>query len=267
MDGYAEYTFNSVSSEAWALSKSLPVTNEWAAALGELFRNLAHYSSQMDDALEVAERWRPSPDDESSLEHEANIAKNGYLWSHGLVRQSLVKLKGLGDHKRIAELLASDDYAFRAAVYESRQMTPDQIRAAYERDKNLAVNYCQENLHIWRDPECRKALHDISWAACEFNNNYMDSANAFNDKAEKIRAEHPHWFKDEEDAVDESGLPATKGDIVGLYESLAAQDSLIREHAQVSFQSGQHVATTLARLGWVWWFSLGALVASLLRYF
>ena len=270
MDGYAEYTFNSVFHAAWAMSKTLPVTREWSNALGLLYQNLARESYNMEDALQVAERWRPEPDDEASLENEAEIAKYGHVWLHSLVRQALVKLIVSNDRQRISEFLASDDHAFRAAIYELGEMNPEQILAAYERDKNLAANCCQQNLYIWRSPQTRKALYDISWGVCTFNDNYMDSANAYNDKADELKAKYPDWFKDEEpnDWMDEDEkaaiTPATKADTNAATEIIGGTEGLVRESMAVSSITSNII---LPRLQWVWWFALGALVVSLWRFF
>lgn len=267
MDGLAEYTYNSVFHAAWKLAETLPPTRDWAMALGLLLSELPREFHEMDDILHVAERWRPEATDEGSLKDEAEIAKSGIVWSYDLVRQSLALLKDSRDNESTDELLASDDFAFRAAAYSSHKLTADQILSAYDRDKNLAVNCCQQNYTLWRHPELRKAVHDISWEACTFNNNYMDSANAFNRKAEEVKTKYPDWFKDEEDAVDESGLHATKREIDGLSESLAAQEDLICEHTNISIQYGPNIAKILSRLGGVWWFALGALIASLWHKF
>lgn len=260
MDGYAEYTFNSVSHAAWRLSKTLPPTREWADALGSLLQNQSNESHEMDDSLQIAERWRPAADDEASIESEAKFEKNGHLWGYPLVRQSLARLAVMKNTKLNAELLGSVDQAFRAAVYEHGQMTAEQIMAAYDCDKNLAVNGCQKNLRLWRHADVRKAVHDISWEACSFNDSYMDSANAFNDKEAEVRSSHPDWFSDEEEQVEESSMPATKADL-----DAAAEDFLRHSnstHAQL-MQAGQSMHKIYERIGWVLWVSIVALAATL----
>jgi hypothetical protein len=59
-------------------------------------------------------------------------------------------------------------------------LSVETIQAAFERDKNLAVNLCQRNDRLWRNAETRGALCDVSWAILDFNDSHMDSANTFN---------------------------------------------------------------------------------------
>ncbi len=270
MDGYAEYSHDSVYFAAWKLAETLPATRQWAIALGSLLDAIRCDALHMDDPLAIAERWKPASDDKDGQEDEAKLPKNGYAWGYPLVRKSLAHLAGKQKPELKRQILKHADPAVRDAVYTYFDMKPDEILAAYATDKNLAVNSCQRNDYVWRTPENRKALRDISWKACgELNNNYMDSANAYNYHGERQKKLHPDWFVGEEDGDDEdkADMPATKGDIAGLAESLKAQDGFMREHANLSIQSGQQISTILARLGWVWWFSLGALVASLAHRF
>lgn len=185
-------------------------------------------------------------------------------WGYAVVRRSLACLSPKKKQETRESLLESKDAAYRDAVYTYSEMTADQILAAYAIDKKLAVNSCQKNLRIWRNPESRKALHDISWKACgELDNNYMDSANDYNYFEAENKKLYPAWFKEEEEEIDESTLPATRAEIETLNERLSSIEDQIRESMTISAQMSQLAVTIKAQLRWVWWFALGALVASL----
>jgi hypothetical protein len=76
-----------------------------------------------------------------------------------------------------------------------------------------------------------------------------------------VRTKHPTWFADEEvgqsddDEVDVQSR-ATKADTSALAEQIDRQ-ALGLEAA------GKAIRALMSRMGWVWWFSLGALIASL----
>lgn len=266
MDGYAEYSHDSVFFASWKLAETLPATKEWANALGMLLQATPHLSLHLENPLIVAQRWRPSHSDTDSEKEDVEIAKAGYLWGYASTRKALAQLASSSAELQ-SELLVSDDPAFRDAVYTSGSMSSEQILAAYERDKNLAVNSGQRNDQIWRSAESRKALHDISWKACEFNNNYMDSANAYNYWEAEKRKAHPEWFKYEDDAVDPTTAAATKADVQTLVEAAAGSDYLIRENMTMIAQLKAALDGVNERLGWVWWFSLGAVASSVLHRF
>lgn len=133
-------------------------------------------------------------------------------------------------------------------------MTPEQIREAYERDKNLAVNNMQANVSLWRYERTREAVRRASWDISEFNSHYLDSANAYDHWEEKHRKEHPEWFSDEhadlggESAVGGGGSGEANDDIRSNMATLPAiANSLVELHK---------------RLNWVWWFALGGLVVA-----
>ena len=269
MDGYAEFSHGQVFTAGWKLAETLPATREWANVLGNLLDKMRCEAFGIDEPLLIAERWRPAVDDADGLAGDAKLATSGHAWGYPLVRKSLAHLAAKNKPDLRKELLKHVDPAIRDAVYTFYDMTPDEVLAAYDLDKNLAVNSCQRNDYVWRRPESRKALHDISWKACgELNNNYMDSANVYNYWAAEKKKSHPDWFKDEElDSESAGSAPATKADIETLTEAVGGNEYLIRESMLMSGQIGQAAATILARLGWVWWFSLGALAASLWRHF
>ncbi|MBY0444781.1 MAG: hypothetical protein K2Q15_06185, partial [Burkholderiales bacterium] len=184
-----------------------------------------------------------------------------------LVRKSLAQLAGKQDPACRPQLLKHADHALRDAAYTFFEMTVADILLAYERDKNLAVNSCQCNNYIWKSADSRKALHDISWEACtELNDGRLDLANAFNFKEQKMRALHPDWFKDEDMeplmGEDEKVAmsAATKADIKSVVEAIGSHDAALTEILSGSSNTSNII---LVRLGWIFWFSLGILVASI----
>lgn len=266
MNGYAEYSHDSVTFAAWKLAETLPTSKKWAVVLGIFLEKLPYKSLKMDDPLAIADRWRSESHDVEDQNDEAGSAKSGYLWSYALVRKSLAGFAVSKNSELRKKLINSKDPAFRAAIYSSYEMTTEQIFSAYEMDGNLAVNECQRNDCIWRRPENRKAMHDISWKACgELNNNYMDSANTYNYLETERKNKFPQWFKDEEDEIDLAMTPATKLDIETLAETVGGNEYLLRETMTMHAQLGQALGAVNSRLGWVWWFSLGALATSLIR--
>lgn len=204
IDGYAEYSYESVFHAAWKLTETLPTTYNWANALGSLLRTVPRLPSHMDSPLAVAERWRPAQSD------EIETAKSSQIEGYGLVRRALAQLALSKDFDLCGELLTSDDSAFRDAVYAAFPMTPDQVLAAYEIDKNLAVHSCLWNDHLWRSRDLRKALYDISWKDCKFNSHDMLSVNAFNHCEARRRKETPDWFKDQDDLPAPPDVSAAK---------------------------------------------------------
>jgi hypothetical protein len=76
-----------------------------------------------------------------------------------------------------------------------------------------------------------------------------------------MRTSHPKWFVDEtESAIANSrDNPALRSDMAALAERLEANEQGISRIARL-------VEKASSRTGWIWWFSLGALAASLWRY-
>ncbi len=259
MDGYAEYRYNSVFNAAWKLAGTAPTTPVWAHALSYLYQAVWRHSSI--DSLKLTERWHPDQADAKSLKDEAAAIERGNLGGYGRVRQGLAQLalskkSGIGP-----ELLASDDPAFRAAAYASMALTPEQIVAAYEKDKELAVNEAVHNEELWRRPETREALQQICWRAVR-DDKHSDllAANVFNAVEERMMKEHPQWF-----ANQLSKEPATKSDVHMLAEGVASKES-----SELVARSLAQLRETLngmgRRLGWLF-LILGVLIAFEWRHF
>lgn len=257
MDGFSEYNHNSVFHAAWELAATVPVTPRWARILGQLLDGMPE-GSAVKDPLTTAERWRAPVDDKDATEEDTKHLKSGYLSDYQLVRSALAKADVDGRHGPAERFLSSEDPAFRAAAYSTMELSVEQIHRAFERDKNLAVNLCQENDWLWRDPEKRRALHDVSWAILDFNDSHMDSANMFNYLEEQQKLKHPSRFSETE-LVEQAELPATNADVIAVIKT----DERTREVWL------EPIATAMVamnkRMSMIWWFSLGAFVASAWR--
>lgn len=258
MDGMAEYTHNSVFDAAWKLVETVPTTPRWARILGALLDGMPGGAS-VKDPLTLAQRWQAPVDDEKTQDEELKCQKDGYLSPYQSVRAALAKADIEARRGSAARFLSSDDPAFREAAYSSMRLSVEEIHSACERDKNLAVNSCQRNDRLWMEPETRKALHDVSWAILEYNNNYMDSANTFNYLEEQQKNKHPAWFSESE-LTELDDLPPTRADITAVIE---AGDQMRETWLE---PIGNALVAVNKRISVIWWFSLGALVASVWRH-
>ena len=271
MDGWDEYSYGSVFNAAWELAETAPANEGWAFALGWLYEQLQTDAFSINEPLKLTERWRVDPADKKANERQASAHEIGYLGEMERVRKGLARLALSRSGNLLAELLDSDDLALRAAAYAAGNLTADQLRAGYEKDGEIVLTEAIRNLSLWRSQGTRQALHDIAWGVVR-NDKHSDllAANTYNGMERDMRKEHPAWFADEEggqsgddnedvdeDVYDQS--PATKADISSLAGHLDRQ-------AHGTEAVAQALRNLMSRTGWIWWFSLGALVASL-RHF
>jgi hypothetical protein len=266
MDGYAEYSYGSVFNAAWKLAETAPATEEWSGSLGWLYEKLATDAFSIKEPLALAARWHVDPGDTEAHERQAKDHAIGYLGNMERVRKGLARLALSKDYKLLAELLASDDVAFRAAAYSAGPLNAEQLRAGYEKDGQLVLTEAIRNLHLWRTQATRRALHDVAWGVVR-NDNQSDlmAANQYNSMEKDFRKKHPAWFADEEQGEERSyegvddQAPATRAD-------LAAISGYMDRQSQGLEAIGQALRGLMSRTGWIWWFSLGALVASLMHF-
>lgn len=265
MDGWAEYSYGSVFNAAWKLAETVPATEGWALSLGWLYEQLQPHAFSIKEPLALAARWHVSPDDAEANARQTKDHEIGHLGTMERVRKGLARLALSKNSKLLAELLASDDLAFRAAAYSAGNLNAEQLSAGYEKDGDLVLTESLRNLQLWRSRETRQTLHDIAWGVVR-NDQHSDlsAANQYNWMEKDVRKKHPAWFADEdavqneEDAAD-GWAPATKADITSLSNQL---DGNARGLNSIT----QALGALMSRAGWIWWFSLGALVASL-RHF
>jgi hypothetical protein len=265
MDGYAEYNYGSVFDAAWKLAETAPSTKDWAFSLGWLYDQLETDTFSIKDPLALTARWHVSADDTEANERQTKDHEIGYLGNMERVRKGLARLALSKDRTLLAELLSSDDVALRAAAYSSGPLNADQLRSGYEKDGKLVFTEAIGNMHLWRTQATRQALHDVAWDVVS-NDKYSDlmAANLYNRMEKDVRKNYPAWFADEDaeqamadDGAEESS-PATRADIALLSGQLD-------RNAQRLDAITKGLEALMSRAGWIWWFSLGAVVASLLH--
>lgn len=262
MDGWDEYSDNAVFDAAWKLAETAPFNDGWARSLGSLYEHLQTKGYSINEPLKLAERWHIDLTDEGAIERQANAHEIGHLGDMERVRKGLARLALSKRGKLLADLLGSDDRALRAAAYAAGNLNADQRRAGFEKDGEIAFTEAISNLSLWRNQGTRQALSDIAWDVVNNDENPdLLPANRYNWMEKDVRTKHPTWFADEEvgqsddDEVDVQSH-ATKADTSALAEQID-RPALGLEAA------GKAIRALMSRMGWVWWFSLGALIASL----
>lgn len=265
MDGYAEYSYGAVFNAAWSLAAMVEPTARWAAGLSYLYDRMETDAFSIGKPLELAARWHVDPSDAEAVASEAKDNDRGWLSHCQGVRKGLARLALKKDSKLLPTLLASEDPALRSAAYSDGILTPEQISAAYDRDGELVFNQAMHNLKIWRFKPGRDALSAVAWSIVH-NDKHSDlmAANIFNSIRSDLAKKHPDWFKDEEDfrpEIEAGDGPATKADVHALSEMVGQSTS-----GPAIEQLRQTLNALNSRLGWVWWFSLGALATSIWRH-
>lgn len=265
MDGYDEYVYGAVFNAAWKLAETSPATEGWAAGLGWLYEQLQPDAFSIKEPLKLAERWCVDPADAKEAKREVDSLAIGYLGNKQRVRKGLARLALSKSHELLGELVSSDDVALRCAAYSAGSLNADQLRAGFERDGELAFNESLRNLALWKRQDTRRALHDIAWGVVQADKHSdLSAANSYNWMEKDIRKKHPAWFADEEgepagdDEADDQS-PATKADISSLAGHMDRQVQGVEAVAQA-------LRALMSRTGWIWWFSLGALLASLRNF-
>lgn len=227
---------------AWKLAETAPTNERWAASLGLLYEQLQPDAFSTKDPLAIADRWHIDANDAEAMEWQEKDQAIGYLGNKERVRKGC---------KLLAELLASEDRAFRAAAYAVGNLNADQLRAGYEKDKELVFNEAIRNLALRKRQPTRQTLHDIAWDVVR-NDKHSDlmAANHFNSMAKDIRKKHPAWFEDEEggegsiyEEVDDQA-PATKADISAIADHMKWQ-------SQGMDAIAQGLRSLMSRAGWI----------------
>jgi len=257
MDGYAEYLHRRVPNAIWHLAEILPVQGEWAILLGSLLAKVVGGTHGM-DMVAATKRW------DVVDEKEKEEKKKQWLNPFESVRYALYKAGGQvrdpygKDRAEVRkQLLANDDLAFRAAVYSQLQLTPDEITSAYEKDKLVAFQYTIDNLQIWKNPDSRKALHDICWDADgRYNNNYMDCANHYKWKEKELKTKYPEWFVEKEESSEPEEIDETKQALtVSVTKELLADRNAnpALHYAELIHALIVDVGKALRALNWIFW--------------
>lgn len=251
MDGMAEYSHNKVFGAAWNLAETAPVERRWANFLAYLLDGMPSSWSQK-DPIPILARWQTPVDetDTTGIVDVKDVAKSGYLGIYQMVRQTIAQAAHNSAALKLSEMLVSEDPAIRAAAYAKGRMTPEQITAAYELDKNLAVNTMQTNIFLWRFDATRQALRRASWDISEFNSNYLDSANSYDHWEEKHKKENPDWFNNEGHSDPEDIAPHEHYPPVSEHPT----------YSETLPGIAQSVAEISKRLSWVMWGVIGLVI-------
>lgn len=260
MDGYAEYSYAAVFDAAWAMAESVKPTEAFASALGWLYEELETDAYSVKDPLAVAARWQAADVGEAAVKREAEENGRGSLSDFQRVRKGLAKLALSKDGSLLPKLLASDDLALRCCGYRMGRLTAEQILALQDRDGEMAFEELLRNKKLWQTAEQRRALHDAAWKVVKADKSSdLMAANLFQSMERDMQAKHPDWFKEDAEPTDPANAAATRGNLATLSEKLDQQ-------SQASNQIREVLERLSGRTGWIWWFALGALAASLLRH-
>ena len=182
IDGWAEYSYNSVFNEAWKLAESLPVTDQWAAALtGLLYK--AHPPTSFENVESWITRWRD------------DTAKNPILDFKAELRSCLADLLD-PDQK----LLNSDDLALRKSFY--RRFMPNQFLDwpnFLDKDgEEFLETVITWNTNLWKFQKERDRLKDLAWGFPD-PENHMMMPNLFEGVGIRLQKEHPEWFIEQQE--------------------------------------------------------------------
>lgn len=131
MDGYAEYSFNSVFFAVWKLTETVPVNKQWGNALGYLLEKVIDNRFEL-NSLKAAKRWMIK-------DGEENGEKKQFLNAFEMVRAGLyrgvIKDK-YGENETNKVHYENDDVAYRVVAYAQTNINIDDIKTAYEK-----INY------------------------------------------------------------------------------------------------------------------------------
>jgi hypothetical protein len=258
-DGFGAYSYGTVFTAAWKLATWAPTTPQWAVALNSLYDKLLPEMHSSDAPLEIAIRWLPQ--DPQQIKQEAHFSEDGYLSDYQGVRRGLAKLALSKDSSLTETLLASDDIALRCAAYAFCDLTTEAIEKAFENDGPLAYMQLVDNPRLWRQDANRQALHNMAWAVTKQDRHSdMSALQIHENNCERYRKEYPEWFWSggmlEDDPLDK---PATVSDLNILYSKFDLPFAMID---RVDYVLGK----LNSKVGFVWWFSLGALAMSFVRH-
>lgn len=193
-DGFADYRYHNVFQAAWDLTRTLPVTQEWAAYLDRLLQKCVPPSGFKDLDMVLA-RWRidkVAEEDKKDRHHWP-----GYSF---YLRSRLADLR-----KADASLLASDDKALRLSFY--RRFAPSAFpdwATFFDKDGEDFVEAALENEALWRSSQSRERLRDLAWKVPDPSHDMLVPAR-FSRLEERWQKERPAWF--EAGASDGDGTP------------------------------------------------------------
>jgi hypothetical protein len=185
-DGYSDYKYHGVFTAAWSLTRTVPVTKEWALVLVHLLQNACPPVGH-EGIEEAIERWRiDSPKEEE--EHY----NPGYSFE---LRSLLADLLEADDN-----LLGSSDLALRKSFY--RRFRPwkykEWLGFLGKDGEEFLREAIRSNYDLWKSQENREKLSRLAWD-CPDPNSDMMMPSLFEASERRFREEHPKWFQEEDD--------------------------------------------------------------------
>ena len=183
LDGYADYEYGILTSECWKLAAIVPVDQNWAYYLSQLYDRMIPEYKPFDNIEEIFNRWRP-PD-------EGSYAPTRTL------REVLAK-HFLEPSK---DTLSHDDEAIRRAFYLTFDPTNEDFieqdwSAWCAKDKYCELEL-QSNKNIWKNARSRSKLRRLLWELSRENSD-ITSVGWFDEREDTYRKKHPEWFADED---------------------------------------------------------------------
>lgn len=190
-DGYREYKHNCVFTAIYKLPTRVPVTQEWAITLTWLLeKTLPELPSKttVEDIDTTMARWR-APLFEKPADAKFHIDPSEFLRIYyGRLYFSY------GIKKPIEVLLTSDDHAVRSAAYAWGELTPAQIKAGAEKDKDEFLFWACSNKNLCRSQTVRESVRGV---ASTFGDDEGNELERFDYVCAEQHKEKPYWFKDD----------------------------------------------------------------------
>jgi hypothetical protein len=218
-DGWDWYMAGKPFEAAWLLIEKLEPSAQAAAHLSRLLRDLPADTYMTEGIAEALERWRAPPGDVAAEQAENAKAR---LSAFQQVRQSGARVLA-GKHDAVpGEFLASDDVAIRCGAYEGeRKLTADQIKAAVERDGDLARVHLIRNEVLWRSEKMRDLLVDEILRGAESDEPRWE----YQAGDARYRKECPGWFEGDRYAEPDE-RPISESSIADLVTSVVADPAI-----------------------------------------
>lgn len=190
-DGYREYHHNCVHSAIYKLPARVPVTQEWAITLAWLLEKTLPelpFKTTVEDIDATMARWR-APLFEKPADDKFHIDPCAFLRTYYGRLYFSYSIK-----KPIEMLLTSDDQATRCVAYAWCELTPEQIKAGAEKDKDEFLFWACSNKNLCQSEIVRDSVREV---ARTFGDDEGHEIQRFAYICAEQRKEKPYWFKDD----------------------------------------------------------------------
>lgn len=194
---------------AWSLILKLEPSEKTAKHLSRLLRDLPTDNFKIEGIEEALVNWHSAPGAEAE---EAEKNEKGRLSNFQSVRQAGARLLAARHDATSEAFRSSDDVAFRCGAYEGgHQLDVDAVKAAVERDGDLARVHLVRNKVLWRPERNRDELLKEVLRGAETEEPRLE----FFRRERNYREMFPGWFNDE--GIDEPDKrPITESSIQDL---------------------------------------------------